>query len=235
MNEAIALDIKKDNYIIFSRKLARDLVFLLEQPFNKVDDSYVPSSQLLPDKKMAAINTQIRSFRQAGILSDLQNPERYPLKINNFQQAKGLPNVEWRAPRQSNAPAGITLTFEAYLILIMVHILIKAAGFNTMIKMLKWKGARMNADMQNAFDFSPIISALNNAYFFFPHRIKCLEWACALTVMGLHRKRKCNVVIGVQKFPFLAHAWVEDNGKVIGDHQEFPQHLSIILAEPFGH
>ena len=51
--------------------------------------------------------------------------------------------------------------------------------------------------------------------------------------MGLKRKWKCNLEIGVQNLPFAAHAWVKADDKVIADSKNLPETLSVILSEPF--
>jgi hypothetical protein len=50
-------------------------------------------------------------------------------------------------------------------------------------------------------------------------------------------KNRCpvNLVIGVQNYPFMAHAWVESNGKIIGDDSRLRENLAIILEEPYRH
>jgi hypothetical protein len=74
---------------------------------------------------------------------------------------------------------------------------------------------------------------VNTACFLHPSRIKCLEWAMTFVLLALKQGWKCNLEIGVQNYPFFAHAWVECDGKVVMDSQYLREDLAIILNEPF--
>ena len=68
---------------------------------------------------------------------------------------------------------------------------------------------------------------------FFPIKVKCLEWSVVFAILAFEKNWRCNLEVGVQNMPFMAHAWVNANGKVIADDIEIPERLSIILSEPF--
>lgn len=59
-------------------------------------------------------------------------------------------------------------------------------------------------------------------------RTKCLEWACALILLGINHGLSLNLVIGVQNRPFFAHAWVEHLGSIVGDNPRRRQQLAVI-------
>ena len=82
-------------------------------------------------------------------------------------------------------------------------------------------------------DLAELAAIVNKACFVYPARTKCLEWAITFVLLSLKRKWKCNLEIGVQNYPFFAHAWVECDGKVVMDSQDLRKGLGIILNEPF--
>ena len=121
--------------------------------------------------------------------------------------------------------------FGAYVLLIKVYFIINIFGFYSLIKAIKRKN--IGCVRKDAKEFDILATALNQACFYFPIKTKCLEWSAALTFMGLRRKWKCNLEIGVQNLPFAAHAWVKADDKVIADSHNLPETLSVILSEPF--
>ena len=113
------------------------------------------------------------------------------------------------------------------------HIL-KKKGVYPLIKTIKKAREKNNSFLKkDAKTFNPLVAALNRACLYFPFQTKCLEWATALTLMALKRKWRCNLEIGVQNFPFAAHAWVKTYDGIVADQKELPEQLSVILSEPF--
>ncbi len=65
--------------------------------------------------------------------------------------------------------------------------------------------------------------ALNNAAVFYPRRAECLQRSAVLTCLLRRYGLPAEMVIGTQKLPFRAHAWVELDGRVVNDKQDMPQ------------
>ncbi|HSU15794.1 lasso peptide biosynthesis B2 protein [Longimicrobium sp.] len=55
---------------------------------------------------------------------------------------------------------------------------------------------------------------------FFPGRAVCLEQSLALFVLLRRRGAPAELRIGVQVYPFYAHAWVELDGRPVNEDQE---------------
>lgn len=55
---------------------------------------------------------------------------------------------------------------------------------------------------------------------FFPGRAVCLEQSLALFVLLRRRGVPAELRLGVQPYPFQAHAWVELNGAPVNEHAE---------------
>jgi len=68
-----------------------------------------------------------------------------------------------------------------------------------------------------------ICSALNNACVWYPRRAECLQRSAVLTCLMRRYGLPAQMVIGTQKLPFRAHAWVELDGRVVNDKQDMPQ------------
>jgi hypothetical protein len=59
--------------------------------------------------------------------------------------------------------------------------------------------------------------ALDIACAWYPKRALCLQRSSVLVKMLRRRGEPARLVIGAQKLPFAAHAWVEVNGKIVND------------------
>jgi hypothetical protein len=61
--------------------------------------------------------------------------------------------------------------------------------------------------------------ALNVACCFYPKRVLCLQRSAVFVRMLRAKGITASMVIGAQKVPFMAHAWVEVGGDIINDRQ----------------
>lgn len=70
----------------------------------------------------------------------------------------------------------------------------------------------------------------------YPRRIECLVGSAALAAHAWSAGIPAVFVIGVQKYPFIAHSWVEHDGRVVNDRSEVSRRLAHILrlAAPQG-
>jgi hypothetical protein len=229
-DEIIALDLQKDQYVFLSQ-FSEIIYFALNNEFKYVQEKYAfveNSDDHTPDD----FNKAIKYLREIGILSSIDYNYSSPIKLTKAKFSAGAPNVDWRMSISDlNNKVKISMIFEAYLLLIKVYFIINVFGFYGLIKAIKQK--KVGCVRRDANEFDVLAAALNQACFYFPIKTKCLEWSATLTFMGLRRKWKCNLEIGVQNLPFAAHAWVKVDDKVIADIQNLPETLSVILSEPF--
>ena len=68
-----------------------------------------------------------------------------------------------------------------------------------------------------------IYATLNIACVWYPRRAECLQRSAVLTCLLRRYGFPAQMVIGTQKLPFRAHAWVELDGRVVNDKQDMPQ------------
>lgn len=62
-----------------------------------------------------------------------------------------------------------------------------------------------------------ICSAVDLACVWYPKRCLCLQRSAATTCLLRRYGVRAEMIVGVQKLPFKAHAWVEVNGRVVND------------------
>ena len=62
-----------------------------------------------------------------------------------------------------------------------------------------------------------VLKAVNLACIWYPKQVLCLQRACVTTYLLRRHGIPARMVIGAQKLPFRAHAWVEVEGRVINE------------------
>src|SRR6266566_619074 len=78
----------------------------------------------------------------------------------------------------------------------------------------KWKVSSRNASPN---DMESVCNALNLACCWYPKRALCLERSAVLTCLLRSCGLPAHMVLGAQKLPFRAHAWVEVNGQPVNE------------------
>jgi Transglutaminase-like superfamily len=68
-----------------------------------------------------------------------------------------------------------------------------------------------------------IVTAVNNACVWYPKRSLCLQRSAVLTCMLRSYGFPAAMVVGTQRVPFKAHAWVELDGQVVNDKPDMPE------------
>lgn len=81
-------------------------------------------------------------------------------------------------------------------------------------------------------DYSRYVGAMHRAALFYPQCSPCLPWYAALALWCAHDGLRLQLVIGVQRQPFYAHAWAEAQGRVIGDDPRRREQLAVIFETP---
>jgi len=116
-----------------------------------------------------------------------------------------------RSPSPSVARCFVTLLF--------TRLSLKTLGFRRTVRLVRWRGARIGA---RAARFTPVLAAraIAIAGAFFPGRAVCLERSLALYLVLKRLGHDATLRIGVQPYPFLAHAWVEHCGIPVLEDEE---------------
>ena len=107
------------------------------------------------------------------------------------------------------------LFFQAVFMLFVYDILSALCRFQTIYSMVRgWK-------VKNKTDGSDIIDrvcmAVNYACVWYPKQALCLQRSFVTTYLLRNRGAAAQMILGAQKLPFKAHAWVEVNGRAINE------------------
>jgi|HubBroStandDraft_4_1064222.scaffolds.fasta_scaffold538240_2 hypothetical protein len=79
------------------------------------------------------------------------------------------------------------------------------------------RGFPICATKDGANSAASIAFALNVACCFYPKRVLCLQRSAVMVKILREKGLPARLVIGAQKLPFKAHAWVELDGVIIDD------------------
>lgn len=228
-DELILLDTKQDTYTICFQKFSGLLLDLLKGEQTISEGKFFSSSgSQLPTEDLTAI----QKLTDNNIIG--KEDRFYPFYIDLKPNSNGVSNVDWSLPLDNKK---VPLNFEvlkALFILFKINFYIKVRGFYSTIQLIKKsRKSQQSYIIPQDEELRDLANIVNKACLIYPTRTKCLEWAMTFVLLALKKGWKCNLEIGVQNYPFFAHAWVECDGKVVMDSQDLRTGLAIILNEPF--
>jgi hypothetical protein len=107
------------------------------------------------------------------------------------------------------------LFFRALFTLLAYDVLSTVCRFETIYTMVKrWRVGRKSAG-PDAVD--RVCRAVNYACIWYPKQALCLQRSFTTTYLLRREGIAAQMVLGAQKIPFKAHAWVEVNGSPINE------------------
>lgn len=227
-DELILLDIKRDKYIICCQGVSALLLELLSGKKLSISTSSSIGGELI----LTGAPATIKNLLDDNIIEKKEFP--FPFYIDRKALSDGVSNVDWSLTlKNTKTPLSVDV-IKALITLIKVNFYIKARGFYSAICLIK-KSRKNNVNyiIPSSEELRTLAKIVNKACLIYPSRTKCLEWVMTFVLLALKRNWKCNLEIGVQNYPFMAHAWVECNGQVVMDSQGLREGMGIILNEPF--
>jgi hypothetical protein len=130
------------------------------------------------------------------------------------------------AARYSGLRKAVTLFLRAYRELVCADLLLTFRGFPALHERVE--RFRPLAAHLSVSACQEICRAVDVACVFYFKEVRCLQrsaaTACLLRQNGIHAE----LVIGVQQWPFRAHAWVEVAGRVMNDKPYVRESFAVI-------
>lgn len=94
---------------------------------------------------------------------------------------------------------------------------LRVTGLHRSLALAQWFGRRVRHDAEPTPEFlANVVRKVNTAAAFFPGRALCLEQSLTLYMCLRRAGVAAELRIGVQPYPFTAHAWVEHRGELVG-------------------
>jgi hypothetical protein len=136
---------------------------------------------------------------------------------------------DWSDETLTIAPARSRVLM-AWLLLVATGVVVKAGGFAATRGLVsRWPRRRHTAAAARRAALTlEIRAALRRACTFYIKRTWCLQKSAVLTCMMRSHGVPADLVIGVQKMPFQAHAWVESDGEVVNGAPTFKTRFMVM-------
>lgn len=115
----------------------------------------------------------------------------------------------------------------AFGILVGMDVLMRIFGFRRFHHLVK-SFPRIGRDHQDAEAIEHLCTAVDRAAAYYFKRAWCLQRSATATCLLRLRGVEAEMVIGVKKIPFYAHAWVEVEGRVVNDHPMIQQRYVVL-------
>lgn len=127
--------------------------------------------------------------------------------------------------RAGNARERIEAVF-AFLTLALVDAVIRVAGFKGFHRLVRRWPTRTRKSRPDAVRSTCLAVERAATYYF--KRAWCLQRSATAVCLLRLRGVKALLTIGVRKFPFQAHAWVEVEGRVVNDSPGVQQEYTVL-------
>lgn len=107
------------------------------------------------------------------------------------------------------------LFFQALFMLLAYDILSALCRFQTIYSMVR--GWKVIGETDDAGIIDGVCTAVNYACVWYPKQALCLQRSFVTTYLLRKHGVGAQMVLGAQKLPFKAHAWVEVDGQAINE------------------
>jgi len=104
--------------------------------------------------------------------------------------------------------------FRSWLLLLYFDCIMQFRGFSGVHDRVRRQELRPRRGHVNDNELSYAVDLACVSYF---KPVLCLQRSAALTVLLRRQGANAEMVIGAQAVPFLSHAWVEIDGRVVND------------------
>jgi hypothetical protein len=120
-------------------------------------------------------------------------------------------------------------TLGAFLGLALIDLVVGIAGFSRFYRLVAAFPMRRgrSADLGEA---RRVCVTVNRAATYYFKRAWCLQRSATSVCLLRRRGFAAELVIGAQKMPFTAHAWVEVNGQVLNDFQTVRKRYVVLTS-----
>jgi hypothetical protein len=118
----------------------------------------------------------------------------------------------------------------AFIEFAFYEVIRRFGGFYARHKIIRqWPIANGRTRQEDA-ELPALCEAVHTAAVWYPKQTLCLQKASVTTSLLRQHGFPADMKIGVRKQPFHAHAWVEVDGQVVGDHQNVRKYFREIAS-----
>jgi hypothetical protein len=118
----------------------------------------------------------------------------------------------------------------AFIEFAFYEVIRRFGGFHARHNIIRKWPIKSTPDRNNSIDVPTLCEAVHTAAVWYPKQTLCLQKASVTTSLLRQHGFPADMKIGVRKQPFHAHAWVEVDGQVVGDHQNVRKYFREIAS-----
>lgn len=180
------------------------------------------------DKVESAIQHVLRQLERDGLIeTNLSGRQSTVQKLRCRLCVAGATAIRHTGNtliRFRNVHAAAFIEFAFY------EVIRRFGGFYARHKIIrKWPIANSHG-RNEAVELPVLCEAVHTAAVWYPKQTLCLQKASVTTSLLRQHGFQADMKIGVRKQPFHAHAWVEVDGQVVGDHQNVRKYFREIAS-----
>lgn len=202
-NEVVLLDLRSGRYFTLNDVGSR--VWMLLAP------GTTPS---------AIVETIRREYDAASSAVDMAIEQDVSQLLLRLLAARLITEIPGEQPPR-RAPSAWTCA----ALLCAIRLALRFTGLDRTRRALEFRIARTSSDFHDSQLIRDCVRSVALAAAFFPGRALCLERSLTLWYLLASRGVAVELCLGVQRFPFAAHAWVSYLGEPLNDVREHVEHF----------
>ncbi|OWJ96845.1 hypothetical protein B6S59_05165 [Pseudomonas sp. A46] len=202
--------------------------------FDEVGDRYflldkLQAAQVLEDLNFGGevLSEATLELEEKGVLvaGFHKGETRYSSEV-----VQALDNHEWStAFKFGLVEVGFSSVLRSMFVLFLIKILVGALGLHKVFRIIR-KAKKINCGCRVDYKrLLEISSSMKKASMYIPFRSSCLEHSIGVVLISAMYGGGAVMRIGVKNYDFLAHAWVEKDGVVVGDDPCLTKALHVIF------
>jgi hypothetical protein len=114
----------------------------------------------------------------------------------------------------------VILFLQALFMLLVYDVLSALCRFQTIYSMVRGWKVNNKIDGSDIIDIDKVCMAVNYACVWYPKQTLCLQRSFVTTYLLRKHGVAAQMVLGAQKLPFKAHAWVEVDGRAVNERSD---------------
>ena len=201
-----------------------EIVFALEREFEAINAEGELHYEVPPEQLRTDTARFLQKMASMGLLQQRRNPDGqglYSIKDDVSATTSSPDKVDSQDLNTSEEPEeNIRLskreTFSAFLGLLAFDLLLKFAGFQSLIKRVEqWPTAEPRTT--DGEICRRVRGMVDRAQMYYPKKAMCLQHSAVVTCLLRRRGVPAEMVLAAQEFPPKAHAWAEVMNQVVSD------------------
>jgi hypothetical protein len=233
-SEVVLLDLRSDQYFMLNDVGSRIWTLLAQgttlatiiDTIRREYDVIAPAGGMSMERDVREL---LSGFLAASLITvDASDRPTSGLELRLFE-SRDEPNA--CSPRRCASPTQAPSPLACAVILLAVRAGLKYGGLARTRRALRARIRQTSHVIHDSRLIDDCVRSVALAAAFFPGRALCLERSLTLWYVLGSRRIPVELCLGVQRFPFAAHAWVSYRGNPLNDVREHVEHFQPLVEQ----